>query len=385
VLLVIAAGLLIRSFWSVSHTNLGFRIETTATARITPNEEFCSDAQRCISFYRELLQRIEAQPGVNSAALINTLPLDGRVAKRSVEIEGHPPDGSAPLPLVWLNVITPEYFRVMNMPISTGRAFDTQDETSAPVAVMSAATTHRLWPHEEAVGRHFRFSGEREWRTVVGVVPDVRAYTFAKNIPDFFDGVIYVPYTTKATIEASGVPSDMTLAMDTRLDDLQIQQVLRSTVASLNPEVPASDVRSMTKVVADSVATPASTAWLFVAFAGVALLLGVIGIYGVLSFLVANRTREIGIRIALGAQKRDVLWMVMREGAKYALIGISAGLVFALLATRLLTSELYGVSPLDPLTFAFAAFLMGTVTMVACYIPTRRAMRVDPLVALRHE
>jgi putative ABC transport system permease protein len=126
-------------------------------------------------------------------------------------------------------------------------------------------------------------------------------------------------------------------------------------------------------------------AWLFVAFAGVALLLGVIGIYGVLSFLVAKRTREIGIRMALGAQKRDVLWMVMREGAKYSLIGISVGLVFALLVTRLLASELYGVSPVDPLTFAFAAIVMGTVTMIACYVPTRRAMKVDPLIALRHE
>jgi len=141
----------------------------------------------------------------------------------------------------------------------------------------------------------------------------------------------------------------------------------------------------MTRVVADSVATPASTAWLFVAFAGVALLLGVIGIYGVLSFLVAKRTREIGIRMALGAQKRDVLWMVMREGVKYALIGISAGLAFALLATRLLASELYGVSPVDPLTFGFAALVMGIVTMIACYIPTRRAMKTDPLIALRHE
>jgi putative ABC transport system permease protein len=197
--------------------------------------------------------------------------------------------------------------------------------------------------------------------------------------------VIYIPYTTKATMEQGGIPSDMTLTIDTRLDDRQVQEILRTTVAQLNPEVPASDVRSMTRVVADSVATPASTAWLFVAFAGVALLLGVIGIYGVLSFLVAKRTREIGIRMALGAQKRDVLWMVMREGLRYALIGISVGLVFALLATRLLASELYGVSPVDPLTFAFAAIVMGTVTMAACYIPTRRAMKTDPLIALRHE
>jgi predicted permease len=385
VLLVIAAGLLIRSFWSVSHANPGFRIEKIVTARVTPNEEFCQDAQRCLSFYDELLRRIEAQPGVNAAALVNTLPRDGRVAKRSLEIEGRPAAGNAPLPLVWLNVVTPDYFRVMKVPVSAGRAFNAQDETSTPVSVMSAATAHLLWPSEDAVGKHFRFAGEQEWRTVVGIVPDVRGYTFTQTKPDAFDGVIYVPYSTKATMEDGRIPSDMTIAISTQLDDRHVQDILRGTVANLNPEVPAGEVRSMTAVVADSVATPASTAWLFVAFAAVALLLGVIGIYGVLSFLVAKRTREIGIRMALGAQKLDVLWMVMREGLTYSLIGISVGLVFASAATRLLASELYGVSPVDPLTYGFAALVMGTVTMTACYIPTRRAMKVDPLIALRHE
>ena len=385
VLLLIAAGLLIRSFWSVSHANPGFRIEKTVTARVTPNEEFCNDPQRCLTFYGELLRRIEAEPGISAAAFVNTLPRDGRIAKRSLEIEGHPMAENTPLPLVWLNVVTPGYFRVMNVPVSAGRAFHMQDETSAPVAVMSAATARLLWPNEAAVGKHFRFAGEQEWRTVVGVVPDVRAYTFTQNKPDDFDGVIYVPYSTKATMEDGRIPSDMTVAINTQLDDRHVQDILRGIVANLNPEVPASDVRPMTRVVAESVETPASTAWLFVAFAGVALLLGVIGIYGVLSFLVAKRTREIGIRMALGAQKRDVLWMVMREGATYSLIGISAGLVLSILATRMLASELYGVSPVDPLAFVFAALVMGTVTMIACYIPTRRAMKIDPLTALRHE
>jgi putative ABC transport system permease protein len=153
----------------------------------------------------------------------------------------------------------------------------------------------------------------------------------------------------------------------------------------LNQEVPVSEVKTMDAVVSEAVSTPASTTSLFVTFAGLALVLGVIGIYGVLSFLVSRRTREIGIRIALGAQPRSVLWLVMKEGAKFSLTGIALGLAGAFVVTRLLSSELYGVSALDPLTFAGVAVLMALVTMAACYVPARRAMAVDPLVALRYD
>jgi predicted permease len=384
VLLVITAGLLIRSFWAVSHQNPGYRISKILTARVTPNEDFCSDARRCVNFYDEFLRRVQAEQGVQRAALINTLPLDGRVAKRSLFLEGKSNDGT--LPLVWLNVITPDYFRVMNMQLASGRAFEANDETSAPVAVVSQATARRLWPNESAVGKHFRFSGEDEWRTVVGIAPEVRGYDYTRNIPDNFDGAIYVPFSPKATAEGGRVPAEMTVAIDSSVDDRQMQAVLRRTIASLNPEVPASDVKSMTAVFADAVATPASTAWLFVTFAGLAVLLGVIGIYGVVSFLVSKRTREIGIRIALGAQKRDVLWMVMREGAIYSGLGITLGMIVALATTRLLGAEmLHSVSPNDPLTYAGAALVMATATFIACYIPTRRALRVEPMIALSNE
>jgi putative ABC transport system permease protein len=385
VLLVIAAGLLIRSFWSVSHANPGFRVAKILTARVTPNEDFCSDAQRCVSFYREILRRVDSEPGIQAAAFINTLPRDGRIAKRSLEIEGRPGDGSAPLPLMWLNVVTPGYFHVMNIPVAQGRAFDASDETSAPVGIFTAATARHLWPHADPIGKHFRFSGETEWRTVIGVVSDVHGYEVARDVPDGFLGAMYVPYSTKATMEDGSIPADMTVAIESSLDDHEVQDILRRTVGSLNAEVPASDVKSMTAVFAESVAAPASTAWLFGAFAGVALLLGVIGVYGVLSFLVSKRTREIGIRMALGAQKRDVLWMVMREGLKYCVLGIAIGVILEFAAVRLLAGELYGVSPVDPLTFVVAVLMMGSVTMIACYIPTRRAMKVDPLIALRHE
>jgi putative ABC transport system permease protein len=181
------------------------------------------------------------------------------------------------------------------------------------------------------------------------------------------------------------MPSEMTIAVRTASDDLQIATQLRETVAALNHEVPISEVRAMGAVVSEAVSAPASTTSLFIAFAAVALLLGIIGVYGVLSFLVAQRTREIGLRIALGAQRGDVLYLIMKEGAKFSLAGIAVGLIGALLVTRLMSSELYGVSPFDPLTYVGVAVVMAAVTLLACYIPTRRAMRVDPMVALRYE
>lgn len=386
VLLVIAAGLLMRSFVALSQVDPGFRSERVLTARITPSEEFCSEPQRCISFYHQLRDGLEGVPGVHSAAFVNTLPLGGRVAKRSLEIENEPVAPGEVMPLFWMNVITSDYLRVMSIPVVAGRAFTSADDSgNPPVALVSTSTALRFWPGQSPIGSHVRLSGDKDWRTIVGVVSDVRAYDLQKVIPDWINGTIYFPYAANATLEGGRVPSDMTAVIQSRLDESQVQTALRRTIAGLNPQVPASEVKSMRAVVAESVSTALSTTELFVVFAGLALVLGLIGIYGVLSFLVSRRTREIGIRIALGAQRSDVLRLIMKEGAKFSLIGISLGLISALVLARLLVSELYGVSPADPVTFLAAAVLMTTVTLLACYIPTRRAMRVDPLISLRQD
>jgi putative ABC transport system permease protein len=386
VLLVTAAGLLIRSFWALSHVDPGFRAGQLVTARITPNEDFCNDPKRCTSFYNELISRVQAVPGVTSAALVNTLPLDGRVAKRALEIENVTVAAGEPGPLFWMDAITPDYFHVMNISLVAGRGFTSADTTgTAPVAMVTAATAKRFWPDRSAVGGHVRFSGDQEWRTIVGVVSDVRAYDLRSNIPDWINGTIYVPYATNATLERGRVPSDMTIILQAGSDESQIQGELRRTVAALNGEVPVLEVKPMRAVVAESVSAPASITFLFVAFALLALVLGIIGIYGVLSFLVSTRSREMGIRVALGAQRSDILRLVMKDGARFALIGVSLGVISALALSRLLASELYGVSPADPLTFLVAASIMTLVTLLACYVPTRRAMRVDPMVALRYE
>ena len=385
VLLVIAAGLLIRSFWMLSHVNPGFRAERILTARITPDQVFCNDPLRCMAFYRNVLEQVKAFPGVSGAALVNTLPLGGRVSKRSVELQGRVRAQGDPAPLFWLDIVSPDYFRVMGIPVSSGRGFTDADVAGAPVIVITAETARRFWPNQNAVGKHVRLLDDKDWRAIIGVTPDVRAYDLQRNVPSWINGTAYVLYNQSATLEDRRIPAEMTIAIRTASDDSQIEAQLRASVAAANPEVPISEVKAMRAVLSEATATPASTTLLFVAFAGVALLLGMVGIYGVLSFLVAKRTQEIGIRVALGAQRGDLLWLVMKEGAKFFLWGITFGLGGAFLLTRLISSELYGVSPLDPITYVAVSVVMAVITMLACYVPTRRAMRVDPMVALRYE
>jgi predicted permease len=385
VLLVTAAGLMIRSFWAISHVNPGFRAEHILTARITPNESFCSDAKRCLAFYRSVQEQVQAFPGTSGAALVNTLPLGGRVSKRSLDVEGFVVPAGEDVPLFWLNVVTPEYFRVMGIPFLSGRAFIDSDVSGAAVAVVTEETARRFWPNQSAVGKHIRLLEDKDWRTIVGVIPDVRAYDLQRNAPDWIGGTAYVPHNPAATLEDRRIPTEMTIAIRTASDDSQMATMLRNSVAALNREVPVSEIKTMGAVISEAVSTPASTAVLMGVFAVLALVLGTIGIYGVLSFLVSNRTREIGIRMAMGAQRRDVLRSVIGEGAKLTLAGIALGMAGALAVTRILSGELYGVGASDPLTFFSVAILVAVVALTACYVPARRAMRVDPMVALRYE
>jgi putative ABC transport system permease protein len=385
VLLVSSAGLLIRSLWALSHVDPGFRPENLLTARVTPNESFCTDPGRCFSFYRDLLSQSLSLPGVVNAAIITTLPLDGRVHKRAINIEGRTPNRAEPEPLLWMNTVSPGYFSVMNISVLRGREFtDADTSPGANAVILSAETARRYWPNQDPVGKHIRFAEQSDWRTIVGVVADVRGYNLRSNVPDFMQGAFYVPYGPGVTLDDRSVPAAMTLVI--RSNGAQaLEDPLRRIVASLNAEAPVTEVLPMPAILSSATSAPRSVTSLFAAFAALALVLGLVGIYGVISFFVGQRTREFGIRIALGARRRDVLKLVMSEGLSLTLVGIAAGLGAAFALTRFLGALLYGVSATDPLDFAAVALLFAFVAIAACYMPARRAMRVDPIEALRNE
>ncbi len=385
VLLVITAGLLVRSMWSLSRADLGFRPDQVITARISPTESLCDTAERCLAFYRTLDTSVRGVPGVTDAALVNTLPLSGAVAKRSLDIEGYTVPASKSAPLFWMNVITQDYFRVMGIRLESGRAFTAEDLAGPPVAIVTASAAKQFWNDRNPIGRHVRFVGEDHWHTVVGVVADVRAFDPTRNVPDWIVGTLYVPHGPNATMEDGRIAADMSLTLRTSLSSEQTASMLRRAAADISGDVVVDDVKPMRAVFADAVAAPAATTSLLVTMAGLALVLGCTGVYGVLSFLVSRQTRDLGIRFALGAQRRDVFWLVIKEGAALCAAGIAIGIAGALAVTRLLASELYGISPTDPATYAAVAIVVSLVTLTACYVPTRRAMGVDPLVVLRDQ
>ena len=386
VLLVCGAGLLIQSLWALSHVDPGFRSENVLTARVTPNESLCNDPGRCFSFYRDLVRLVRVLPGVANAALINTLPLGGRVQKRSVNIENYVPAPSAPEPLLWMNAVSPGYFQAMRIPLLRGREFAGSDTSgNSRVAILSAETARRFFPNQDAVGRHIRLLGQKEWCAIIGVAAEVRGYDLRKSVPQWMDGTVYLPYAPGASLEDGHVPAEMTLVIRSSGSPLELEASLRKLASSLNEDTPIAEVKPMPLILSGATSAPRAVTSLFSAFAALALILGIVGIYGVVSFFVGQRTREIGVRVALGAQPRHVLKLVIREGLSLTLIGVAVGLAAAFALTRFLGSLLYGVGATDPLNFAAVAILFAIVALAACYIPARRAMRVDPIVALRYE
>jgi putative ABC transport system permease protein len=388
-ILVVAAGLLVKSLWILSGRSPGFHSERVVTARITPNESFCEVPGRCLAFYNELLDRTRALPGVQDAAAVNALPLGAGAEIFPGAVEAHPTPAGAHVSMLWEKIVTPDYLRIMKIPVLRGRAFTEADAGpgAQAVVIVSKATAERFWPGQDAVGEHIKPNWEKDWRTVVGVVGDVREFDIKHDSASWIDGVIYTPYGPHA-IRGSGAgqpPAEMTLVIETAGEQVQIAGELKNTVASLNHDVPVSQIGPLKNWVAEAMAEPRSTSALFAVFAALALLLGAVGIYGVVSYSVAQRTREIGIRMALGARRQEVLLLVVGQGAKLVLAGVAIGIVGGLMLTRLMSGLLYGVRATDPVTYGAVAVLLMLVALTACFIPARRAMRVDPMVALRYE
>jgi putative ABC transport system permease protein len=389
VVLVIAAGLLVKSLWNLSNANPGFRPEYILTARITPNQSFCEVEGRCASFYNGLLERVRALPAVKDAAAVNGLPLSGAWETIPSDVSGHPAAAGAHVPMFMERVVTPEYLQLMGIPLLQGRGLSETDAAASAQRVMliSKSTAERFWPGKDPIGQHIKPRWLNDWWEVVGVVGDVRENSMTQNLPEWLDGEIYTPYGPHA-IQGSGPeapPAELTLVIRTTEESTQLGRELQGVVSGLNGDVPVTQIETLHGWLSEAVAGPRSTASLFSIFAGLAVILGAVGVYGVISYSVAQRTREIGIRVALGATRKQVLLLVVGYGARLAVVGVGIGLIGALLLTRLMASLLYGVGAADPLIYFAVAVLLVFIALAASYIPARRAMGVDPVIALRYE
>jgi len=375
--LLIGAGLLIKSYARLLSVDPGVRPENVLTAKLSLAQERYPDGEAMRRFHERLLERVAAEPGVEAAGLASHLPVEEYGTNGYVRVEGktYPPNGE---PLVEVRVVSPDYFRAMGVRLVRGRTFDVRDTKDAPVGVVVNETMARtVWPGEDPVGK--RVWGRPvvdDWVPVVGVVADVKNVGLTlPTVPEF-----YFNYTRGG----EGL-RDMTLAVRSRLEPGVLAAAVRREVQAVDPGQPAYNVRTMRAVLDGSVEGRRLNMSLLGVLAALSLVLAVIGIYGVMSYNVARHTREIGIRMALGAQTTHIHRLIIGRGAALALAGVAVGLGLALALTRLMTGLLFGVSATDPATYVAIAAVLFAAALVACYVPARRAVRVDPLVALRYE
>jgi putative ABC transport system permease protein len=377
-LLLIGAGLLIKSFVLLRDVNPGFDPENVLTMRVAlPGKRYSKPEQQMI-FFRELTQRVSALPGVEAAGAALSLPLGGSgdTAGRSFIREGHPLTPEETLQTDYF-VLTPDYFKTMRIPVKTGRAFTDRDTAETPpVVVVNESIAQRIFPGEDPIGKRILvWPDEKFAREIVGVVNDVKV----RRLDEEMDYQIYVPH---AQDPGWGV---LSLAVRTKGNPQALTSPVRDAILSIDKNQPAYDIKTMADVFSASVANTRLVVLVFGVFSMFALLLASIGIYGVIAYSVAQRTHEIGIRLALGAQTREVLRMIITQGMVLALIRASLGLAGAFAVTRVMRGLLYGVSPTDPLIFISVSLLLTIVALLACYIPARRATKVDPMIALRYE
>jgi putative ABC transport system permease protein len=400
--LLVGAGLMIQSFVRLSRVDTGFSARNVLTMRVSLSDakyplplNVNSPPPAAVGFYDQLLERVRGLPGVQAAGVSTILPLGaGNGWGKLFSVEGHPAPASIDqVPNVRFALVSPDYFRALGVAVRGGRAFDEHDtEKSQPVAIINETAARRFFPDEDPLGKTVWLGppenllpppppGEDNHfvrRTVVGVVADVKG----SNLSRAAQAEVYAPYKQN---KREGWNNNFMLAVRAGGEPKELLPAIRAQVRALDPEQPVTDVATMEERLGRSLSQQRFTTLLLGLFAGVALLLAAVGVYGVMSYAVAQRTHEIGIRMALGAQGRDVLRLVVRHGMLLTLAGVGAGVACALALTRVMSSLLYGVSATDPLTFAGVPVLMALVALAACLAPARRATRVDPMVALRYE
>ena len=370
-MLFIGAGLMLRSFQRLSEVDLGFKPENLLAIQVPLTSDKYKDPQKRIAFWDELLPKLESLPGVISVGAITGLPI-----KSSAYGGGFIPEGRAQSQgiLAYYRIINPDYFQTMGVPLLKGRSFDQKDVlNSEKVIIISESLARAAWPNDDAVSKRLQWGGG-PYLTVVGVVKDVRLRQTAKPGPH-----VYLPYRQREEMS----PDD--LVIRTKSDTAAMVAAVRDQVRAIDPNQPVSSISTMDQLLWRSSAQRRFNFALMGIFAVLALTLAIVGIYGVMSYVVTQGTRELGIRMALGAQPRDVIKLILGKGAILSLLGVGIGVTGALALTRLMSSLLFGVSPTDPVTFITVAVILIGIALAACYIPARRATKVDPLEALRYE
>ena len=372
VVLLIAAGLLVNSFVRLEQVSPGFDATHLLTARIDLPNPYADPAKKA-NFFEQLQERVAALPGVEAVGLVTELPLANQSADVRFTIEGRPPTDPGHSPSADIRNVNHNYLRALRIPLLRGRSFTGGDvRENGKVVLISELLAKRYFAGEDPLGQRLRPASWTQSYEIVGVVGDVRH----RGLDVEPRQTMYFPSLSLGYAN---------LVIRTATDPVRLASAVRKAVAAIDPNQPISDVKTMEDWAADSVAQPRDRTLLLSMFATVALLLSVVGIYGVMSYAVTQRTREIGVRVALGAARRDVLRLVVGQGLALALAGVFVGGLVGLATTRALSSLLYGVSPLDPLTFIGTALLLAAVAVMSSYLPARRAMRVDPMAALRYE
>jgi putative ABC transport system permease protein len=373
-MLLIAAGLMARSFITLLSISPGFNPDGVLTMKVALSSKY-REPKLAAAYYQQALEKIGAIPGVQSAGAALGLPLTGSPGSRYFAIEGRPPQPAGQGYNANLNAATPGYFKALGIPLLRGRDFSESDLSGAPeVAIINEEMARQFWPDEDALGKRILLGGSTTPYTIIGIVGDVKQSGLeVKPRQEMF-----FPYYQQGYRNA-------TFAIRTTADPEQMTIAVRGAIQELDRDQPLFLVRTMDEVISESVSSRRFSMMLFIIFAVTALLLAVVGLYGVMSYMVAQRTHEIGIRMALGASSKDVLGMIVGNAMRLALVGIVIGLGAAFALTRLMENMLYEVKATDPLTFVVISILLALVAAAASYMPARRATRIDPMDALRHE
>ncbi|HVG21959.1 MAG TPA: ABC transporter permease [Blastocatellia bacterium] len=378
-ILVIAAGLLIRSFLSLQEVKPGFDANNLLTMQIPlPEAKYVKHDQKA-NFYQALLARLEGVPGIQSASVISAPPLTNGYSV-DFSIEGHQPLQPGQRPYTEYRLISPDYFKTMGIPLLKGRYFSDRDGRDSPgVVIINETMARRFFPDEDPVGKHLGLSTPEDKREIVGVVGDVKeAKLDADPKP-----TSYIPYIQNAPLYLQ--LNDLYLAIRSETDPSAMTATARSQVRAVDPDQPVSNIRTMEQVISLTLSSQRFLMLLLSIFAGLALLLAAVGVYGVMSYSVTQRTQEIGIRMALGAQQGDVLKLIVSQGMVLVIIGITVGLATAIAVTRIMSSLLYGISTTDLVTLVGASSLLGLIALAASYVPARKATSIDPIMTLREE